>query len=60
MNNNQASLNKKTRKKYVTGTIDYKTTIDQYNRLQKTLYRDLNQKKLRTTRLQLQERKKMI
>ena len=38
-------------KKNVTGTMDHKTNIYQDKRLQKTFYRDLNQKRLRTTGL---------
>ena len=40
-------LNGKTWKKSVTGTIDHKTNVFRGKRLQKILYRNLNQKRLR-------------
>ena len=51
MHKYQVFMGKKIWKTFITGTIDLKTNIYRDKRLQKHFYRDLNQKRLRTTAL---------
>ena len=51
MHKNQVFLYKKTWKIIVTGTIDHKTNVYRDKRRHEIFYRDLNQKRLRTTAL---------